>query len=202
MTSFESVDVLHEWIEDLRRSSSIATVIRTVAARLPLLEDEGFCFLSDELVSLLREAGRDTEALAILDAKLRRDPSDVRPGIVKANIYDLLDQPIDALKSINVALVRAHRTGFFRREALGNKARILLRLGRGDEFSDVLEEIISLEILPGVPDVGRERDFVDRAPPGFIRKNVLDRYNEFRPKRPDDRLADEPPEYEQPNDYM
>ncbi|WP_035965676.1 hypothetical protein [Bradyrhizobium sp. YR681] len=77
---------------------------------------------------------------------------------------------------------------------MGDKARILLKLRRGDELSDVLEQIMSLELVKEIPDVGRERDFVDRAPPGLIRKNVLDRYNEFLPRRPGDSLADEPPE--------
>jgi hypothetical protein len=90
--------------------------------------------------------------------------------------------------------------GLFRREALGNKARILLKFGRGDELSDVLEEIMSLQIVKGIPDIGRERDFVDRAPPGLIRKGVLDRYDEFRPKRPGDTSGDEPPKYEPPDD--
>lgn len=59
---------------------------------------------------------------------------------------------------------------------------------------------MSLHIGKDVPDIRRERDFVDRAPPGLIRKNVLDRYDEFRPKRPGDTSADEPPEWEPVND--
>ncbi len=130
-------------------------------------------------------------------------PDDVRHAISKASLYLYsLDQPEEALKWIDFGLERAHRTRFFRREALGDKARILLKLGRGEELSDVLEEIMSLQIVKGVPDIGRERDFVDRAPPGLIRKNVLDRYNEFRPKRADDTSADEPPKWEPPNDAM
>jgi hypothetical protein len=85
---------------------------------------------------------------------------------------------------------------------LGHKARILLKLGRGDELSDVLEKIMSLQMKKGVVDVGRERDFVDRAPPGMIRRDVLDRYNEFRPKRAGDTSADEPPKFEPPDDAM
>ena len=128
-------------------------------------------------------------------------PDDVRPAISKATCYlYFLEDPEKALTSINLAIERAYRTRYFRREALGNKARILLELGRGDELSDVLEEIMSLQIVKGIPDIGRERDFVDRAPPGFIRKSVLDRYNEFRPKRPGDTSADEPPEFEPPDD--
>ena len=95
-----------------------------------------------------------------------------------------------ALEAVDVALQRAYRTGFYRREALGNKARILLKLGRGEELSRVLEEIMSLKITKGIPDIGRERDFVDRAPPGMIPPDILARYNEFRPKRPTDTDAD------------
>ena len=134
---------------------------------------------------------------------LEEFPDNVQLLMKRAN-YDLyvFDDPKEALKSIDVALERAYRSGSFRREALGYKARILLKLGRGDELSDVLEEIMSLQIVKGMLDIGRERDFVDRAPPGFIRKNVLDRYNEFRPKRPTDSVADEPPKYEPPDDAM
>ena len=99
-----------------------------------------------------------------------------------------------------MAIQRAHRTGFFRREALGHKARILLQLGRGEALSQVLEEIMALQIKKDIPDVGRERDFVDRAPPGLISEDVIARYNAFRPKRAGDSDADEPPEWEYPDD--
>jgi hypothetical protein len=59
---------------------------------------------------------------------------------------------------------------------------------------------MSLQIMKDIADIGRERDFVDRAPPGLIRKDVLDRYNVFRPKRAGDSTADEPPEFEHPDD--
>jgi len=84
------------------------------------------------------------------------------------------------------ALVRARRTGFFRREALGVKARILLKLGLGNQLSQILEEIMSLEMKPGIPGVRRERDFVDRAPSGMIAEDVIARYNVFCPRRDDE----------------
>lgn len=151
---------------------------------------------------LLREAGRDAEALQVLDQMMKLHPEDVRPALSKSGLYFLDDQLEEALKWIDVALERARRTGFFRREALGNKARILLKLGRPEEFSDVLEEIMSLQIVKDIPDIGRERDFIDRAPPGFIPRNVLERYNKFRPKRSEDTSADGPPKYEPPNDAV
>ena len=47
-------------------------------------------------------------------------------------------------------------------------------------------------------DVALERAY--RTLPGLIRKDVLDRYNVFRPKRAGDSTADEPPEFEHPDD--
>ena len=199
--SANSLRDIREWIEHLRSIHPLARVIQIVTNGLEAMEGNDHRLLGAELVWLLREAGRDSEALQVLDKMLKQYPDDVRHAISKTSLYLYsLDQPEDALRWIDVALERAHRTGYFRREALGVKARILLKLGRGDALSDILEEIMSLQIGKDVPDIGRERDFVDRAPPGFIRKNILDRYNEFRPKRPTGSLADEPPEYEPPDD--
>jgi tetratricopeptide (TPR) repeat protein len=191
---------LAEWVWQLRREQSLHRVIDIVGERAQQAEGDDYHFLALELARLLREAGRNAEAIRTLDQVSDRFPDDVRAAINKTSIYLWLDHPEQALKCIDVALERARRTGFFRREALGNKARILLKLSRGEELSGILEEIMSLQMAPGVPDIARERDFVDRAPPGLIRKNVLERYDEFRPRRPGDSLADEPPEYEPASD--
>jgi hypothetical protein len=130
---------------------------------------------------------------------IERDGDDLRFPIMKASHYlYFLDDAKEALTCIDLALLRANRTGFFRREALGVKARVLLKLGRGDELTQVLEEIMAMKMVKGVLDIGRERDFVDRAPPGMIAQDVLARYDLFRPKRPEDSKADEPPEWEPP----
>jgi len=123
-------------------------------------------------------------------------PDDVRCPISKVTLYlYFLDDPEEALRCIDLALHRAYRTGFFRREALGVKARILLQLGRGEQLSRVLEEIMSLQMMKDIPDIGRERDFVDRAPPGLISGDIVTRYDEFCPKRAGDSRPNEPPEY-------
>ncbi|ULK99342.1 tetratricopeptide repeat protein [Bradyrhizobium sp. I71] len=192
---------LADWVWQLRREQPLHRVIDIVGERAEQADGDDYRFLALDLARLLREAGRNAEAIRTLDQVSDRYPDDVRPAISKAHIYlSALDQPEQALKWIDIALERARRTGFFRREALGDKARILLKLSRGDELSDVLEEIMSLQMMRGVPDIGRERDFVDRAPPGLIRKNVLERYNEFRPRRPEDGSTDEPPKFEPAND--
>lgn len=157
--------------------------------------------VAGNLEDLLVTAGRYHEALQLLVELSERYPNDVRLLISKATLYLYFIKDFErALSSIEVALELARRTGFFRREALGDKARILLKLGRGEELSDVLEEIMSLKMSKDIPDIARERDFVDRAPPGFIREDVLARYNQFRPKRPDDTAANEPPKYEPSDD--
>jgi len=196
-----SIYELYDWVEHLRRALPIDAAIRTVSGSLEKVDGEDHYVLASELAQLLCEAGRYAEALQVLDGMMQRYPDDVRAAMRKATNYlYFLEDLEEALECINAAIQRAYRTGFFRREALGNKARILLKLGRGDELSDVLEEIMSLQIVKGIPDIGRERDFVDRAPPGLIRKGVLDRYNEFRPKRLEDTSEDEPPRYEPPDD--
>jgi len=137
-----------------------------------------------QLHHLLIEAGRELEADRMIDEMLTYLPDEVLLAISKASLHlYFMHDPEGALEAINVALVRAHRTGFLRRDALGVKARILLKLGFGDQLSRTLEEIMSLEMKQGIPDCGRERDFVDRAPAGMIEEDVLARYNAFCPKR-------------------
>jgi tetratricopeptide (TPR) repeat protein len=164
-------------------------------------DGEDHHILAGQLASLWSDAGRYSEALQVLDEMIERYPDDVRPLISKATKYlYFIENSEEALRCIDIALERAHRTLRFRREALGVKARILLQLGRGEQLSDVLEKIMSLQMMKDIPDVGRERDFVDRAPPGLIPEDIVARYNEFRPKRAGDSTADEPPEYEFPDD--
>jgi hypothetical protein len=107
----------------------------------------------------------------------------VRSAIAKAVIYRReRGDPKSALAAIDLALERAFRTRFYRRQALGEKARIFLELRRGDELGQVLQQIMSLQMFSDVRDTGRERDFVDRAPPGLIPEDIVARYNAFCPK--------------------
>lgn len=51
---------------------------------------------------------------------------------------------------------------------------------------NVLEEIIAVKVTRDTLDMGRERDFVDAAPPGMIPAGLLARYDAFCPKRDGD----------------
>jgi tetratricopeptide (TPR) repeat protein len=192
---------MKEWVDQLRSGVALSNVIEAVSARRLTADPEYQYELAQILETFLVMAGREHEALKILEEMIELDPDDVLLPISKASLYLYhLEDPEGALRCIDLALELAYRTLLFRRQALGVKARILLKLGRGDQLSDVLEEIMSLRMIKDVADIGRERDFVDRAPAGLIRKDVLDRYNEFRPKRTSDSTADEPPEFEHPDD--
>lgn len=174
---------LENWATGLRKTHSLDDVIQTVKLRLDTADDDDRYQLASILKGLLIEAGREREALRLIDEMIGRLPADVRFPIAKASLYFyFLDDPEKALASINVALARARQTGFFRREALGVKARILLKLGLGKCFSETLEEIMNLETRQGIPDIGRERDFLDRAPPGLMSEELRARYDAFCPK--------------------
>jgi hypothetical protein len=62
------------------------------------------------------------------------------------------------------------------------KARILLEVRDGAELSRVLEEIMSLTMIEGIPDIDPERDFVDRAPADLIPNDLIARYDLFCPR--------------------
>jgi hypothetical protein len=175
---------LYRWTKRLRATLPLADAISLVDARRREANNDDKRTLTLELHHLLIEAGRAPEADRIIDEMLWCLPDDVLLATAKATLHlYFLHDPEGALEAINVALARAHRTGFLRRDALGVKARILLKLGFGDQLSRTLEEIMSLEMKQGIPDCGRERDFVDRAPAGMIEEDVLARYNAFCPKR-------------------
>lgn len=193
--------MMKAWMDQLRQGVPVDDIITVIRARLRTAKGEDRYELASNLRPFLTIAHRTQEELQLFDQMMKEFPDDVFFPISKASAYLYsVEDPEAALKWIDVALERAYRLGSFRRYALGVKARILLELSRGDDMSDVLEEIMSLPIKKGDPDIGRERDFVDSAPPGFIRKNVLERYNEFRPKRVGD--TTEPLKFEPPDDAM
>ena len=192
--------MLDQWVRQLKAELPLDGVVDMVSARMQTADCDDHYDLAWHLESLLSEAGRYREALQVIDEMSERYPDNVRPPISKATmyLYFLVDLE-EALRCIDLALQRAYRTGFFRREALGVKARILLQLGRGEQLSQVLEEIMSLQMMKDIPDIGRERDFVDQAPPGLIPEDIVARYNQFRPKQAGASRSNEPPEYEPPD---
>jgi tetratricopeptide (TPR) repeat protein len=178
---------LHRWVRELQSQLPVEAVIDQVQSRMQSAIAEDKPTLAYILAMLLAETGQYADAVRLFDSVLEQQPDQVRPAIRKATMYlDFLDDAETALGVIDLALERAFRTGFYRRQALGEKARILLKLQRGEELGQVLEQIMSLKMYPEVRDIGRERVFVDRAPPGLIPEDIVVRYNAFCPRMDED----------------
>jgi len=172
-----------DWIRQLRKEIPIEEIIDRVRSRLQNADGDDRFALEFELHSLLTQIGRYDEVLQLIESSIQRQPGNVRPLISKAtHYYYSRDDLPEALKWIDIALEQAYRTRFFVREVLGTKARILLDLRRGEELGQVLEQIMSLDTYRNIPDIGKERDFVDRAPAGLIREDIVARYDKFCPK--------------------
>lgn len=84
----------------INSSLPIDVAIRTVSDSLEKVDGEDHRILASQLAQLLRIAGRDTEALQVLDEMMQRYPDDVRPAISKAALYSYsLEHPEEALRS-------------------------------------------------------------------------------------------------------
>src|SRR5882757_1919847 len=119
----ERIEELERWAHALRQQLPLHEAIDIIKKRMSESSEEDAGQLTHILISMLIEARREVEAEQIIDDKIRAMPNDVRFPIAKASLYlYFLDNPERALEAIDQALDRAHRTRFFRREALGVKA--------------------------------------------------------------------------------
>ena len=117
------------WVQQICRGVPPDDIIATIAAHLKTAKGEDRYEWASRLQLILSITNRDHEALRLLDQVMEEFPDDVLLPMKKAtiNLYFVHDLE-EALKWINVAMERAHRSGSFQREALGNKARILLKV--------------------------------------------------------------------------
>jgi len=187
---------LREWVEFQRKVLPLDTALDQVRSRLQTANDEDKATLEPELFALLIEAHRDDEARQLLDAAIAKRPNEVLSP-TNGWAYGRHDDPDERLKLIDFALERALHTGAWVRSILAPKAWVLVVLRRGEELGQVLEQIIEHKVRRDVPDVGRERYFVDVSPPGLIPAETRVRYDRFCPKRAGD-VPFPPPEFEPP----
>jgi len=172
---------IHRWHQEWQQSQPDTDII-------PVLEDrirrETHPSRLHTLRYFLADAHRDranyVASEAVFLADFEADPARPMPLIFLAGqklYYE--EQPEAAMPVIDRAVEVALRSGTFRRHALGVKARIALALDRHDVVEDVLRQIMALAFTRGNADIGAERDFLDRLPPGSIDADVARAYDEY-----------------------
>jgi len=121
---------LGRWADELWKTLPLADAIEAIEERRRGADSDDRYTLTSDLTDFLLLAGREPEAERIIDEMIACLPDDVRFPLRKASLYlYYTDGPEKALDATDMALDRAYRTGFSRREALGVKARILLKIG-------------------------------------------------------------------------
>jgi tetratricopeptide (TPR) repeat protein len=194
----ERSKALWEWLRSLRKTAPRETQIDIIRSRYDKATDaDERRDLKDHLQILLHQTDRIDEALQLGDAWIAENPNDVYAYTCKSRTYLWVDDLDKALECVELAVACARRTGKWLRTALGYKARILVDMRNGEALADVLEEIMALKVGRDTFDMGRERDFVDAAPPGLIPRELLFRYDAFCP-RPKGDSPDEIPPFDQP----
>jgi hypothetical protein len=125
-------------------------------------------------------AGNYASAEAIRRQLFEEDPDDPMPliSLAEQKLY-YEERPEDAMRIIETALDPAYRSGTYRRHALAVKARIALHLEQYHVVEDVMRKIMELQFKRGNFDIGRERDILERLPPGSIDPEVARRYDEY-----------------------
>jgi tetratricopeptide (TPR) repeat protein len=166
--------------EDVERTSVGIEAIHALEERI---DSEPDTAKRRELQFLLAQEYRHEEDYAACEAIYLQlfgtEPDDPIPLIKLAEQKLYFErQPEAAMHIIDQAIEVAYRSGNFRRNALGVKARIGLAMEDFKVVERVLRQIMQLGFEYGNIDVGFRRDFLDRLPPGSIDPEVARQYDE------------------------
>jgi len=189
MTNDESrhgISAAERWLRQLRRASGSRgagdqRIVHAIESRLGTELDPAVRrHLNLELASEHKALGRYDHSERVYRHLFNQLPEEPMPLILLAGQkLHHEDDPAAAMKTINQALESAFRSGNFRRMALGVKARIALAEGRFRVVEEVLRQLLDLRNDKRGADVGVERDFFDRLPPGAIDKTLALRYTQY-----------------------
>jgi tetratricopeptide (TPR) repeat protein len=180
---------INEWCARLYFSDGASALLPALRRRLSNEADrEKLRALRLALAHELRLVDRLIEAEKLLRVIHDEFPDDPMPLICLAsNKHYAEGDPQSALPIIEDAIEIAHRSGTFRRFALGAKARIAHELKRYDLIEDVLRQLLDLTFSKNNFDCAVERDFFDRLPSGVIDEELYRRFNERFPSDSRDR---------------
>jgi hypothetical protein len=177
----DPLEPIHRWYKQWRREARDIDIIPALEERIAREADPArLQMLRFYLASEHTERGNYAAAEAVHLADIASRPDESMPLISLAGqklYYE--ENPQAALPIIDRAIELAMRTGMFRRHALATKARIALALNDHAAVQDVLRRIMALTFTRGNADIGTERDFFDRLPPGSIDPDVARAYEEY-----------------------
>lgn len=177
----DPVESIHRWYREWRRQTRDIDIVPALEERIRNETDAArLQHLRFLLASEHKERGDYAAAEAVSLADIAANPDELMPLISLAEqklFYE--EKPEAALPIINRAVELAMRAGIFRRHALATKARIALALQDYAAVEDVLRRITALTFTRGNLDIGAERDFFDRLPPGSIDPQVARAYEEY-----------------------
>jgi hypothetical protein len=172
---------LLRWYDKWRREARDVDILPAIEERMRGETDTAkLRALRFTLVSEHKERGNYAAAEAVYLAEIAANPDEPMPLISLAELKLFYEEnPPAALPIIDRAIEVAMHAGVFRRHALATKARIALALGDHAAVEDVLRRIMALTFTRGNADIGTERDFFDRLPPGSIDPDVARAYEEY-----------------------
>jgi hypothetical protein len=193
---------VRDWYMALRKGDREADLIPIIEERLRReTHPRKVRALRHSLAIEYMKDGNDEAAAAVHLKDATENPSDPLPLMALASLNSWED-PEGAMRSIDQAIDIAMRTRRFRRQALGDKARMALRNKDYRAVEDVLRQLLTLTFTRRDVDCGVERDFLDRLPQGSIDHEVARQYDEYcraRGKLPEPPGGpDEPPKWEPP----
>jgi hypothetical protein len=172
---------IHRWVDETLRTDGQANIIRAIEDRMKGETDEAVLrVLNFRLAGEFKSRGRYSEAERIYLMLFDQWPSEPAPliSLAEQKLY-FEEEAVAARQIIDRALEVAFRSGNFRRQALGVKARILLKLGKYEDIEDIIRRLMNIAPAPGDVDVGIERDFFDRLPAGAIDAELARQFDRY-----------------------
>jgi hypothetical protein len=124
--------------------------------------------------------GRPNEALDLLRTIAKMNPSSVISQLsIVSHLLFVLDQPEKALEELLPAESLSNETGHFRRHVQAEKARIALALNDYDMLNAAINRISQIVVVPDKRDVGKERDFFDRADKNRLKPETISNFQKY-----------------------
>ena len=128
----------------------------------------------------LTVVGRSNEALDVLRAIAKMNSNSVISQLsIVSHLLFVLDQPEKALEELSPAESLSNETGHFRRHVQAEKARIALALNDYDMLNAAINCISQIVVMPDMRDVGKERDFFDRADKNRLKPETISNFQNY-----------------------